>query len=119
VEGVCGDPAGGLAPAAAGAVVRVFRCRPRPGAGPALRERLAAESVALVEGREGYGGCLGVGPGIDGDFWFITIWRDMSSVRAFAGDSTASVLPAGYAELLEDHSVEHRELVAWDSPASR
>ncbi len=89
------------------AVMRVFRARPHAGAGSSLVQLLLTNSVDLVRHKDGFIGHIAAGP-VDGWYTFITFWRDESAVRAFAGESwRESVLPDGYAGLLQEHDVEH------------
>ena len=88
-------------------VMRIFRARPKPGDEDAFALLLATESVALVRDRPGCQGWFAAGPA-DGEYLFVTLWCDELAVRTFAGERwQESVLPAGYADLLESHSVQH------------
>ncbi len=98
-------------------VMRVFRARHRRDTGEAFAERLLSESVELAVRQPGCLGYLAAGP-LDDEFLFVTLWRDLASVQAFGGERwEQSVLPAGYAELLVHHGVEHLPLLRWQFDA--
>ena len=88
-------------------LMRVFRASAKPGCERELARLLTTESVRLVSGREGLRGWIASGP-IDGEYLFMTFWSDEDAVQGFAGETWRdSVLPEGYAELLESHGVAH------------
>ncbi len=94
-------------------IVRVFKARARVGKAKELAEKLARTSPAVVRDKAGFVGYLAGGPAQpDGrEFLFISIWRHFFAVKDVFGDSwRESYLPSGYAELIEEHSVEHYEL---------
>lgn len=84
-------------------------------------EKLRGESTRLVRDQPGCIGWVAAGPsqdGVDRHLVFITFWESMEAVVDFAGhDVTQSVLPDGYAELIDSHSVEHLPIHANGTPA--
>lgn len=93
-----------------GPILRVFTARPRPGAESLLVEKLRSVSTALVRDQPGCLAWIAAGPSGEGDseLTFITLWESAASLLDFAGpDVSESVLPDGYAELMESHRVDH------------
>ena len=96
-------------------ILRMFGARAHPGCQAALAAKLATTSAELVRHQPGLLGFLASGPASDAerDFVFITIWRDAAALKAFFGEEwSVSLLPPGYAELIEASSVEHYHLTA-------
>ena len=96
-------------------ILRIFKARARLNCEAALAEKLATTSAELVRSQPGFMGFLAAGPANDAEheFVFATIWRDADALRAFFGDDwRASLLPPGYADLIESCSVEHYHLTA-------
>jgi len=94
-------------------IARVFRARARPGREKELADKLARTSPTVVRDRTGFLGYLAGGPAQPDsrDFFFISMWRHFPALKAVFGDSwQESHLPPGYAELIEEHSIEHYEL---------
>ena len=94
-------------------IIRVFRARARPGCESALADKLATSSVEVVRDQPGFLGYLFAGPANDRDheFIFATIWADSDAVKARFGEQwRVSMLPPGYAELIEECSVDHYHL---------
>jgi quinol monooxygenase YgiN len=94
-------------------IVRVFRARARQGCERALADKLATSSVEVVQGQPGFLGYLVAGPAREGqhEFIFASIWADSDSVKARFGEEwRVSLLPPGYAELIEECSVDHYHL---------
>jgi quinol monooxygenase YgiN len=94
-------------------IIRVFRARARQGCERALADKLATSSVEVVQGQPGFLGYLVAGPASEGhhEFVFASIWADSDSVKARFGEGwRVSLLPSGYAELIEDCSVDHYHL---------
>ncbi len=91
-------------------IIRVFRARLRPGRRAAY-ERLCREvSVPLMRAQPG---CLTtyIAPIVANhpdDFVYVSLWRDLESLRAFVGEDwqQVSILP-GEADLLDRAQVEH------------
>jgi hypothetical protein len=76
--------------------------------------------VEVVQDQPGFLGYLVAGPAneIQHDFIFASIWTDSDAVKArFGRDWRDSLLPPGYAELIEECSVEHFQLTE-QSPVS-
>jgi hypothetical protein len=96
-------------------VMRVFKARAVAGKEAELAEKLATTSVGVVSGKAGFVGHLAGQPAetTGSDFVFITLWKDFSALKAVFGDRwRESFLPPGYAEIIEQHSIEHYELAA-------
>jgi len=94
-------------------IIRVFRARARQGCERALADKLATSSVQVVKGQPGFLGYLAAGPANDSqrEFIFATIWADADAIKArFGQEWRASLLPPGYAELIEECSVAHYHL---------
>ena len=94
-------------------IVRVFKARARPGKEKELAEELAKTSPTVVKGEAGFLGYLAGGPAQadSRDFLFVSMWRDFLALKEVFGDSwRESYLPPRYAELIEEHSIEHYEL---------
>jgi Antibiotic biosynthesis monooxygenase len=94
-------------------IIRLFRARARRGCERALADKLATSSVEVVEGQPGFLGHLVAGPASEHqhEFIFASIWANADAVKARFGEQwRASLLPPGYAELIEACSVDHYHL---------
>jgi quinol monooxygenase YgiN len=94
-------------------IMRVFRARARQGCKGALADKLATSSVQVVQGQPGFLGYLVAGPAVERrhEFIFASIWRDADALKArFGPQWRDSLLPPGYAEVIEECSVEHYHL---------
>lgn len=94
-------------------ILRIFRACANRGCEQALAGKLATTSAPLVRNQSGVLGFLASGPANDADRDFVcaTIWRDADALKAFFGQKwRESLLPPGYAELIEVCSVEHYHL---------
>jgi quinol monooxygenase YgiN len=94
-------------------IIRVFRARARQGCDRALADKLATSSVEVVQGQPGFLGYLVAGPANERqhEFIFASIWADADAVKARFGEEwRVSLLPPGYAELIEECSVDHYHL---------
>jgi hypothetical protein len=84
-----------------------------------LAEKLATSSVQVVRNEPGFLGFVSAGPAnnSDRDFVFASMWRDADAMQArFGDDWRVSFLPPGYAELIEECSVEHYQLTEQSFP---
>lgn len=92
-------------------IIRVFRARARQGCESALAEKLATSSIEVVQGQPGFLGYLVAGPASESqrEFIFASIWADAVKAR-FGEEWRVSHLPPGYAELIEECSVDHYHL---------
>jgi quinol monooxygenase YgiN len=100
-------------------IIRVFRARARQGCKRALADKLATSSVHLVQGQPGFLGYLAAGPANETqhEFIFASIWTDADALKARFGQGwRVSLLPPGYAELIEECSVEHYHLTGRSDP---
>ena len=96
-------------------IIRVFRARAVAGKEAELAKKLATTSVGVVSGKAGFVGHLAGQPAetTGRDFVFITMWKDFAALKAVFGDGwRESFLPPGYAEIIDQHSIEHYELTA-------
>ena len=94
-------------------IIRVFRARAKRGCERALANKLATSSVEVVQGQPGFLGYLVAGPASEGqhEFIFASIWADADAVKARFGEQwRVSLLPPGYADLIEECSVDHYHL---------
>lgn len=100
-------------------ILRLFRARAKPNCESALAEKLATSSVQVVRDEPGFLGFISAGPAsnTDRDFVFASMWRDVDAIKArFGHDWRVSFLPPGYAELIEECSVEHYRLTEHSFP---
>jgi len=100
-------------------ILRLFKARARPNCESALAEKLATSSVQVVRNELGFLGfvCAGPANNSDRDFVFASMWRDADAIKArFGHDWHVSFLPPGYAELIEECSVEHYQLTDQSFP---
>lgn len=94
-------------------LLRLFKARAKLGCEAALAKKLATTSAQLVRNQPGMLSFLAAGPAndFDRDFVFATIWRNADALKAFyGGDWRVSLLPPGYAELIDECSVDHYHL---------
>lgn len=100
-------------------ILRLFKARARPNCESALAEKLATSSVQVVRDEPGFLGFVCAGPANNTDrvFVFASMWRDVDAIKArFGHDWRVSFLPSGYAELIEECSVEHYHLTEQSFP---
>ena len=103
-------------------IIRVFRARARQGCERALADKLATSSVEVVKGQPGFLGYLVAGPANESqhEFIFASIWADAEAIKSrFGQEWRASLLPPGYAELIEECSVAHYHLTEQSIAARR
>ena len=94
------------------AILRVFEVRALPGKTELLKQKLAATSVDVVDGKPGnLGYFFGEQLATDGnDLVFISVWRDLDSIKNRFGETwQESFLPEGYEEIIESCSLRHIE----------
>ena len=94
-------------------IIRVFRARARQGCERALADKLATSSVEVVKGQPGFLGYLVAGPASEHqhEFIFASIRANADAVKARFGEEwRVSLLPPGYAELIDECSVAHYHL---------
>lgn len=91
-------------------IIRVFRARLKPGARPAY-ERLCREHyIPLLRAQPGFMTARIGEERRDApqDYMLVSIWKDLASLQAFAGEHWREVfIMPGEADLLETVSVEH------------
>jgi hypothetical protein len=79
-----------------------------------LADKLATSSVEVVQGQPGSLGYLVAGPASEHqhEFIFASIWANADAVKARFGEEwRVSLLPPGYAELIDECSVAHYHLM--------
>ncbi|HEX9035664.1 MAG TPA: transposase [Ktedonobacterales bacterium] len=91
-------------------IIRVFRARLKPGKRPAFERLCQSFSIPLMREQPGMLAISIAAPAprrLD-EFILVSVWRDLESLRAFAGPNwrEATILP-GEADLLEAAGVEH------------
>ena len=94
-------------------IIRMFRARARQGCESALAERLATSSIGVVQHQPGFLGYLIAGPARDHqrEFIFVSVWANADAIKArFGHEWRVSHLPPGYAELIEECSIDHYQL---------
>ena len=96
-----------------GLLLRVFEVRARPGCAETLLNNFATTSAAVVKGRPGnngyfFGRCV---QGGDDVVMFVSVWKDLDSVKArFGEDWQVSHMPDGYEDLIEECFVRHFDM---------
>lgn len=94
-------------------IVRVFRAQVRPGATADFEAAIREHSIPLVQGADGLvSWCAGRPLGQRGEFVMVTVWRDLESLREFAGPDwqREGVIPAAELPLLEGTVLHHYEV---------
>jgi hypothetical protein len=79
-----------------------------------LADKLTTSSVEVVQGQPGFLGFLVAGPAseLQHEFVFASIWTDRDAVKTRFGEEwRISLLPPGYAELIDECSVDHYHLM--------
>jgi len=103
-------------------IMRIFRARAKQGCESALADKLSTSSVQVVKGQPGFLGYLVAGPANESqhEFIFASIWADADAIKSrFGQEWRASLLPPGYAELIEECSVAHYHLTDQSIAAGR
>ncbi len=96
-------------------IARVFRAKALPGKEGELEQEIRQGSVSLVKDRKGLVTYYAGRPiGRTGDeFVMITIWKELATVKAFAGpDWEKAVISDRMAPLLDSRSLGHFEIFA-------
>ena len=95
-----------------GPIMRLFEARAKSGCADELVRKFATTSADVVQGEAGNEGYFfGQGVADDGVVVFVSMWRDLDSVKArFGKEWQSSFLPEGYEALIEECSVRHVEL---------
>lgn len=92
------------------AILRIFDVRALPGKVDILKRKLSDTSIDVVKGEPGNLGYF-FGESLSGDahdLVFISVWKDLDSVKArFGDDWQVSFLPEGYEALIETCSIRH------------
>ena len=91
-------------------ILRIFDVQALPGKSEELKRKLSGTSVAVVAGKPGNIGYF-FGESLSSnksDLVFISIWKDMESIKSLFGENWQdSYLPEGYEELIESCSIKH------------
>ena len=97
----------------AGAILRMFEVRTKPGCAQTLLDNFATTSANVVRGQPGnlgyfFGECV---QGGDDVVLFVSVWENLDAVKAqFGGDWQTSYLPDGYEDLIEACSIRHVDM---------
>jgi heme-degrading monooxygenase HmoA len=95
-------------------IVRVFRARVRPGTAADFEVMLREQSIPLLRTADGLLSWWGGRPlGQAGEFVVVTVWRDLESLKEFAGPDwqREGVIPADELPLLDETVLHHYELI--------
>lgn len=91
-------------------ILRVFRARLKPGARQAFEQLVTDVSIPLMQSQPGMV-TLHVGrplPEFPDDFVFVTVWKDLESLKSFAGEHwDRPLITPGEAVLIEEATVQH------------
>ena len=96
-----------------GPILRVFEVRTKPGTADQLLQNFSSTSAGVVQGHPGnqgyfFGRCV---QGGDNVVLFVSVWKDLDAVKQrFGDDWQVSYLPAGYEDLIEQHSIRHFDM---------
>lgn len=92
------------------AILRIFDVRAKSGQAQVLKQKLSETSVSVVVGQPGNLGYF-FGESLssdDHDLVFISIWKDLESIKSRFGERwEESYLPEGYEDLIEHCSIKH------------
>ena len=94
-------------------ILRVFRANIRPGKSDEFRGMLERLSIPMVKAAKGMLGYY-VGEPLDPalpEFTVTTLWQDLESVKAFAGENwNRSVIPPEELPLIAESFIHHYEV---------
>jgi quinol monooxygenase YgiN len=93
-------------------IFRVFRARIRPGKADQFREMLERLSIPMVKSASGMLGYY-VGEPLPAvpEFTVTTLWQDLDSLKAFAGENwNRSVIPPEEVPLIAKSYIHHYEV---------
>jgi quinol monooxygenase YgiN len=92
-----------------GSILRVFEARAKQGCADALSKKFATISIDVVRNKSGNQGYFFGNSILDeSDFVFVSVWKDLASIRKLFGEEwQSSFLPPGYSELIEECSIKH------------
>lgn len=100
-------------------IIRVFRPTIHPGKEAEFETFLAETAIPLVSGQSGLV-AQQVGKPRDpssSEYLYVTVWEDVESIRAFAGDQwQQAVIAPDEAHLLKDTWIGHYELLETSEP---
>lgn len=91
-------------------IIRVFKARLRPGARAAFERLCRQKSAPEMQAQPGFLAYRIAEARVEhpDDFVFISVWRDVESIRAFVGEHwQALLIIPGEADLLESATVRH------------
>ncbi len=103
-------------------IIRVFCARVRPGKQEEFERLVRDQSIPLVTKQKGLVAFYSARPfgSNSNEFVGISVWRDLSDIKAFAGsDWEKSVIPADELPLLETTTTHHYELFYVDDQKNR
>ena len=99
-------------------IVRVFRAKVMSGAAADFETKLREESIPMLQAAHGVVSWWAGRPlGAAGEFVMVTVWRDLESLKAFAGPDwqREGVIPADELPLLEETVLHHYEVIGSSS----
>lgn len=95
-------------------IIRIFQVVVRSGKEKDFSKFFHETAIPLMKGTEGIISVLPGAPRKDSprEFSFVMVWRDLESLKAFAGEEYHSPhIDPAEAELVESRSIKHYELV--------
>jgi quinol monooxygenase YgiN len=98
-----------------GPILRLFEARAKSGSGDKLAKQFETTSASVVRGEPGNRGYFFGRTTVDEGqtLLFASLWVDLDAVKArFGVNWKSSYLPDGYAELIDECSVRHFNLVS-------
>jgi quinol monooxygenase YgiN len=101
-----------------GSILRIFDARAKQGCTCALIQKFATTSVDVVRNQPGNQGYFfGKSISDERDVVFISVWKDLASIKKLFGEAwESSFLPPGYSELIKECSIRHVALAKdWHS----
>lgn len=93
-------------------ILRVFRATINPGKHEAFERNVREHSIPLMEAQHVpyyFGRPI---DGAEDEFVVISVWRDIESLRKFAGDSLEPVIPFEDESIFASISAQHYELMS-------
>jgi heme-degrading monooxygenase HmoA len=95
-------------------IIRVFRARTHPGKQADFERKVKELSIPLVQSQKGLLAFFSGRPMTSSpdEFVMVTIWKDLESLKAFAGiDWNVSVIPEPERPLLQASFIHHYEII--------
>jgi hypothetical protein len=95
-------------------IIRVFRARTHPGKQADFETKVKELSIPLVQSQKGLLAFFSGRPmeSSPDEFVMVTVWKDLESLKAFAGiEWNVSVIPEPERPLLQSSAVHHYEII--------